>query len=744
VLIASADQRFAAIPLFLAGVFFILAAPLYWLATELPQGAGVARGPESAGLYQRVYPGVDYAVARLRGGELPLWNPYLGCGMPFHVQPEHGLWQPLNLVFLLAGARQGLALHAFVCLAMAGLGFAVFVRSTGMGYLAGLVGGVAFACSGIFSAGMSRPEIAGTLAWAPWFFAALRAWLREGRPGMAALAGLCGAMMLLAGAWLVAGALLLLAKVYAACLLLFLPVPAQGPRRGAWWIPAVALGVSAVQWLPSLAWLARLEHPWLSLAQVDLAVVLPQGMREMLAQLLSPEAAALPRAAYVGMATLLLLPAALMHRTLRVESGFFLLAALLLLPIAVLGRSLWSGLFPFEVLFFSAAFALAVLAALGMDALLARRLQHARSPYFWIAPAAVLGGALGLFYASHTLGRGLSAVLFLALLPVIFAPNRWTRPLTALLVAVVLLVDLSRANVNRYAHPFTDAEEVYARHADMLRAAQEQALAGRVLFSAGPQQQDIGPHLAMIGRLHAVETPREGRTREEAAWWRAVFPSNEGASEEATRLLSLMSVRVLLAAKDAPLADGKIGDHVRWRPARTSPSLTLYVNDEALPRAYWVPRWRFAPDAAAAIAAVTAEGFDPRRECIVSGGSIEDLARIVPDLPAGTAPTTDAECTLREESPERIRLTVNAPAPGILILSDTYAPAWRATLDGAPVPIHRVNGLFRGVAVPAGAHEVVMRLMPWDLFLGAGIVAVVGLVGLVAATYLRLRRVRQD
>lgn len=738
---SSADHRIAAFPLFLAGGVFILAAPLYWLATELPQGAAVARGPENAALYQRVYPMLDYAYSRLRAGELPLWNPTLGCGMPYYVQPENGLWQPLNAVMLIYGVRQGLALHAFLSLVLAGLGFVVFARALGLGYLAGIIGGVAFAFCGAFSAGMSRPEIAGTLAWAPWFLAALRDWLGRGRPGMAIAAGLCGALLLLAGAWLVAGVMFVLAAAYAVFLLLLLPVPSPGMRRGGWWIGALALGLSAIQWLPSVLWLAQLDEPWQRLAQVDIAAILPQGMREMLAQLISPESAALPRAAYVGIATLILLPAALTHRAQRLEVLHFLLAAMLLLPVAVLGRSLWSGVFPFEVLFLPAVFALATLAALGMDALLARRMQHARSPYFWMAPVAATAGALMLFYAAPTFGRGLSAVTLLALFPAIFLPNRWTRPISAVLVAVILLLDLSRANVNHYAHPFMDAEEVYARHADMLRAAQEQALDGRVLFSAGSEQMDIGPHLAQIGHLRAAQSPSASMTRDAAAWWRAIFPANGGDGASASRLLSMMSVRVLLAGKDAPLAEGRWGDGTRWRPARTSPSLTLFINDDALPRAYWVPRWRFAPDLAATIAAISAQEFDPRRECIVTGGSIENLARVVPDRSNTDTPEAGrVDCAITQDTPEEVRVAVNASAAGMLILSDTFASGWRATLDGAPVPLHRVNGLFRGVAVPAGPHEVQFRYVPRGLYFGAATVVMVSVGGVLVLAYQRIRR----
>ena len=55
------------------------------------------------------------------------------------------------------------------------------------------------------------------------------------------------------------------------------------------------------------------------------------------------------------------------------------------------------------------------------------------------------------------------------------------------------------------------------------------------------------------------------------------------------------------------------------------------------------------------------------------------------------------------------------------VLADTFAPSWRATVNGEPWPIHRVNGLFRGVVTDAGEHEIVFTYRPRDLCYGLGI-----------------------
>ena len=76
---------------------------------------------------------------------------------------------------------------------------------------------------------------------------------------------------------------------------------------------------------------------------------------------------------------------------------------------------------------------------------------------------------------------------------------------------------------------------------------------------------------------------------------------------------------------------------------------------------------------------------------------------------------------------------------GLLVLADAWSPGWTATVDGAPAPVLRVGGLFRGVLLRKAANEVIFRYRPrgwtWGLRLGA-----VGLLALLALGLGALRR----
>jgi hypothetical protein len=73
-----------------------------------------------------------------------------------------------------------------------------------------------------------------------------------------------------------------------------------------------------------------------------------------------------------------------------------------------------------------------------------------------------------------------------------------------------------------------------------------------------------------------------------------------------------------------------------------------------------------------------------------------------------------------------------APAPGILVVKDSPFPGWQATLNGQPAEIIQVNGLVRGVIVPAAGHyDLAMTYRP-NSFVDGVRIAGAGLALLVA------------
>jgi uncharacterized membrane protein YfhO len=119
-------------------------------------------------------------------------------------------------------------------------------------------------------------------------------------------------------------------------------------------------------------------------------------------------------------------------------------------------------------------------------------------------------------------------------------------------------------------------------------------------------------------------------------------------------------------------------------------------------------------------------------------GLVEDGSPAVAQSPAGTV----ERVTVTRYEPERIEIAVTAAADGLLIVSDTYAKGWRATVDGEQVEILPANLALRGVPVHAGSQTVVLTYTPpWLRFgLALSIAAHMALLAALAWAAWRRRR----
>jgi uncharacterized membrane protein YfhO len=75
---------------------------------------------------------------------------------------------------------------------------------------------------------------------------------------------------------------------------------------------------------------------------------------------------------------------------------------------------------------------------------------------------------------------------------------------------------------------------------------------------------------------------------------------------------------------------------------------------------------------------------------------------------------------------------VDSPHGTLVALGETRSRGWRATLDGAPVPIYAVNEAFQTVVVPPGHHRVHWQFISPGFSIGLAL-AGVGLLVLAVA-----------
>ena len=108
----------------------------------------------------------------------------------------------------------------------------------------------------------------------------------------------------------------------------------------------------------------------------------------------------------------------------------------------------------------------------------------------------------------------------------------------------------------------------------------------------------------------------------------------------------------------------------------------------------------------------TSEGFDPLQEVITE----KDLG-----LPgsSGNMVTEPAKIVVRKEIGGRGWYSASLPYDGIAVFPGNAAAGWRAWIDGQSAEVFEANLFSKGVLVPAGEHEIVLRYLPASFLWGA-------------------------
>jgi hypothetical protein len=163
----------------------------------------------------------------------------------------------------------------------------------------------------------------------------------------------------------------------------------------------------------------------------------------------------------------------------------------------------------------------------------------------------------------------------------------------------------------------------------------------------------------------------------------------------------------------------------------------VYENLRAMPRAWIVPAVVVAPLDDVLPALQTSQlpdgrPFDPSQTALVAK---EDDPMSAAEYPAGPSAVTFGEL-----SNGRMAMSVTTSGGGFLVVSESYYPGWRATIDGQPAAIHRANYSMQGVVVPAGTHQVVFSFTPTSLYFSGAL----SVVALVAAMVFIVRRTDQE
>jgi len=722
----------------------------------------------------------------IRSGELPLWNPYKMCGVPFLADPQTAVLYPPNLLYAFVPPDLAFTILAIVHLVGAGLFTYIFVRGLGLSRTSSVFAGVAFMLSGFGIVWLELPVFMSSGVWLPLALHLMRLACEKRSPLHAAGAGITLALSLVGGHPQIALYTWLLTGLYWVCLLASTNNKRTvGAMIGLGFLAfGIGAALAAPQLLPSFE-LASVSHRGGSaptnlgyIAYVSRAMPIWRSI-----VLIAPDFFGNPSkggmwvggeyaeyCGYVGILPLLLILIAFLAKGKRIRDacffGFVFILALLLSMGAPICRVLYflvpgfshSGS-PARALFLF-CFAASVLASLGLQQLFISRNENSKRTRVTIILSTIaimiaLGG-LWLANAARFAGDQPYATVFWELLSSVYLPLTFLILGTFLLLLVstskigykvgqliiIAVLSVDMLSFGMWYNPMARRADVYPRTkvTDFLlsntRFERVMPLNAQWSLSSIPRVV-LPPNSPSVyglfdvsgyGTLYPV---RYKELLDKAAGGDSSPPESGNmvfARNADSPLYNLLGVRWVISPEPLSNADRKIGNC--W----------IHKKCQALRRAFLVRTVEFA-DEEEILRRLANGQTDFRYVALatlddkVSFGRRSDKKHREASGPESVA--------VARYSFNTVELKVNARRRSLLVLTDQYYPGWKAFVDGTPSRVMRVDYVFRAVAVPAGKHIVSFKYAPESYKRGLRVAAVALLVILYILVYstVSLRRV---
>jgi hypothetical protein len=678
------------------------------------------------------YPWWQHAREALRSGSVPQWNPYALAGTPFYANAQSALFSPFNVPMWVLPFKYAFGVAAAMRLWVGSFGAYLLCRELGVGRGPALLGGLAFGFSSFSVLWLSFPVLS-VLALLPWAVWLTERVLSRGRSVDGLFLALVLAVALLGG-HPGSEVHLYLAVVAYAGLRVVLVDSAAGARLRRLGVIAAALGLGLL-----LAALVLVPVAFAIPGTVGVDVRTGSALNVPWAAARTfffPDWWGRPSGAYYSG------PFNYNERTVYAGAVAFVLALLGLMSLRT-----WRRTVPFAVLIvvgFQSAFGLqptewvlnrapllehdrnarlsvliqlgtSVLAAFGLDAVARGRVGVRRLAIAAVVVAAVaITGLLGthatlnqLRTAVHHFRTGenfgvpnvIAAVsvgwwilLAGALVLLLFLRNR-LGPLTVT-IAVLLLAAVDYGHFARRYNPMPPASVAFPRPPESVRFLQEHVGHARIAGLG----VTLPPDTSTIYRLPDIRgNDPPGPDKEFMRVFRLINPQQSASdwlaipviTSKGRSLLNLFDVRYLVTPPNT--APDQPGFSAVYRGADAD----VYRNDRAATRTFVPGRVVTRKTEAGVFSVLSAAGFDPANKAVV-----ETSSRIA--AAAGKA-------VIVRDDPERVEVMARLSRGGLVALADAFDDGWRVQVDGKTAEQLRVDGVLRGVVVPAGSHRVSWR-----------------------------------
>lgn len=713
--------------------FLILVILLpYWRLTTM-QGLVVTDDIFTSDIMNESFPYRYYISEALKNGACPTWLPSIYGGIPLLARAEAGACYPLNLLlFGLLNPYVAVNLVILLTLMITAVGSFFLARELETGVIPSLVAAVSFAYSGFMVSHLKHLSTVGTVCWFPVGLFVIEHAIRRRQSKMLLWLAAVIALQNLSGhiqtayysglVYLCYFGFRVLAERHREVKSLSKQTPTHGDAPWPFTRMAIVLfsvsvivgvGISAVQLLPtyelvqltqrsggvSFAYAADYAYDPANVA----TFFYPPARGEISKATYSGSSIFWEDYGYVGLITVLLALYAVLKcwRTWHVR--FYTIAAIVAY-VLVLGPStpvygavfsIVPGIdyfrFPTRFLFVVDA-SLALLAAFGLS-----KLQKS------------IGRSKGRSHTGQVAVAG-SVVLILVVCDLLYFQMRqnaiggaaeWSVP-----PQTAERIKKDKGLFRIYSPGSADMHKVAFAAARGWEGSLQPYLAQREfiqpssnvlygLFSADGYAQLTPTYLVDLWG----DQNRPGLIMSTATFARGEFT----AQPSFVRIMDMCNVKYILSPW--PVRSGSLNSLGKTGP------VFLYENPTVLPRAHLVGKYFRASSVESAKERILSGEFEPATEVI-----LYESPHFV-----GDSLHSKSNVTVENYSTNEVIVAVSSDAAGLLVLSDTYYPGWKAEVDGRQVEILKANLCQRAVEVPAGTHTVRFHFDAPTIRIGAGI-----------------------
>ena len=683
--------------------FIVLIVSVYFWSLFFPEPK-LFFTSESLGtdLRANYYPGKYFLASSLRKGELPFWSKDIGTGFPLLAEGQIGTFYVFNLLYLLLPTWLAWNLNYVLAFLLALLGSFLFFRKLGLTDRASLFSAFSFAFSGSFISRIIHTSPLQAMSLMPWLFLTAKNFWEKPTKWHGATFALVLAEQIFTGGF---------QWVFISLLGVFLFFLTQFreerkgdlPRKMSLLMVAVvgAAMIAAPQLLPT--WEMRQESQRKTGLQQEEIFFFPYGYEDFITFVL-PNYFGTPKegtyllplkvywenTAYLGLSPLLFLVMAVVQKKKSSWQWSFLFLGVFTALLATGTKS------PFYFLLTLPGF------------------NNFRVPSRFLLLTAFsicgLAGA-GLDWFLSTISRKLKSTLMLGIVfCLVFALQigdlfhfDWSyHPLLSVEEAL---------RIPETAKVIQPDERIYT-HPQLIKIWKD------VFFTRG--WQDTLPflyfHNGLFANLNLVFERANARA------YAGLYPERFFLSYDlAPYLFNTLAVDIIISPIELPdSTDFELSLRVH-SPRNDLPDFFVYHNRGSLGRFRFVSSY------------TVVSNLDEAKTVVEKGDYPFDRSAILEnDLGENFQELTKSDMTVVEDADQHLVLQTSTDMKALLLVADSYYPAWKAWIDGQPTEILPANINQRAVVVPAGEHEIVMQFISTSFLHGiflSGLAVVIFVLG---------------